>query len=101
MQFTAYGQTIERVDTFCYLEIVFRYNNTFEAAMKQNTGKAKKALFKIEILLNRVDHQVGTRLFDSLLLPILLYGCELWGYENKEQIEVFLKKLFETDAENT
>ena len=23
---TAYGQTIERVDTFCYLAIVFRYN---------------------------------------------------------------------------
>ena len=21
-------------------------------------------------------------LFDSLILPILLYGCEVWGYEN-------------------
>ena len=30
---TAYGQTIERLDTFCYLGIVFRYNNTFQAAM--------------------------------------------------------------------
>ena len=28
---TAYGQTIERLNTFCYLGIVFRYNNTFQA----------------------------------------------------------------------
>ena len=51
----AYGQTIERVDKFCYLGIGFRYNNTFQAAMKQNNDKAKKALFEIEILLSRMD----------------------------------------------
>ena len=88
---TAHGQAIERVDTFCYLGIVFRYNTTFQAAMKHNIDKAKKALFKIDILLSKVELHVRTRLhlFDSLILPILLYGCELWGYENIEQIEVF------------
>ena len=52
---TAYGQTIERVDTFCYLGIVFRYNNTIQAAIKHSIDKAKKALLKIEILLSGVD----------------------------------------------
>ena len=33
-------------------------------------------------------------LFDSLILPILLYGCELWGYENIEQIEVLHRNVF-------
>ena len=62
-----------------------------------------KRLFKIEILLSRVDLQPKTRLhlFYSLILTILLYGCEFWGYENKEQIEVFHRNFFETDAENT
>ena len=71
---TAHGQAIERVDTFCYLGIVFRYNNTFQAAMKYNNDKAKKALFKIDILLSKVELQVRTRLhlFDILILPILL-----------------------------
>ena len=71
--------------------------------MKHNNDKAKKALFKIEILPRRVDLQVKTRLhlFDSLISPILLYGCELWGYENMEQIEIFLSNFFETDAKNT
>ena len=41
---TAHDQAIERVDTFCYLGIVFRYNNTFQAAMKHNIDTAKKAV---------------------------------------------------------
>ena len=92
---TAHGQAIERVVTFCYLGIVFRYNNTFQAPMKHNINKAKKALFKIDIRLSKVELQVRTRLhlFDSLILQILLYGCELWGYENIEQIEVFHRNV--------
>ena len=97
----AHGQIIERVDTTCDLAFVFRHNNTFQAAMKQNIDKAKKALFKVEILLSRVNLQVQTRihLCDNLLLPILLNGCEVWGYAHMEQI--ISHKLFETDAENT
>jgi hypothetical protein len=26
-------------------------------------------------------------LFDTLILPILTYGCEVWGYENNKQLE--------------
>ena len=98
---TAHGQTIERVDTICDLVFVFRHNNTFQAAMKQNIDKAKKALSQVEFLLSRVNLQVKTRihLCDNLLLPILLNGCELWGYEHLEQ--VISHKFFQTDAENT
>ena len=28
-------------------------------------------------------------LFDLMIKPILLYACEVWGYENIEQIEAF------------
>jgi hypothetical protein len=27
------------------------------------------------------------KLFDTLILPILTYGCEIWGYENTKQLE--------------
>ena len=56
-----------------------------------NIDKARKAVFKISVLLNEIDLDVKTRihLFDTLILPILLYGCELWGFENVEQLEVF------------
>ena len=40
------GKALERVDTFCHLGIVFRFNNTFQAAMKYNIDKAKKHCLK-------------------------------------------------------
>ena len=37
------------------------------------------------------------KLFDTSIVPILLYGCEVWGFEDPEMIEVyhrsFLRKL--------
>ena len=32
-------------------------------------------------------------LFDKMILPILLYGCEVWGFENVEKIEIFFRKF--------
>ena len=82
---------IERVDTFCYLGVVFRYNNTFQAAIRNNVDKAKKTLSKLELLLSKIDFGIDTKLhlFDAVIKPILLYGCEVWGFESMEQIEVF------------
>ena len=28
-----------------------------------------------------------------MILPILLYGCEIWGFENLEIIEIFYRKF--------
>ena len=32
-------------------------------------------------------------LFDKMILPVLLYGCEIWGYEDIKEIEVFYRKF--------
>ena len=82
---------IERFDTFCYLGVVLKYNNTFQAALKNNVDKAKKALFKLDVLMSKIDLEIVTKLhlFDVMIKPILLYGCEVWGHEDIEQIEVF------------
>ena len=82
---------IERVDTFTYLGVMLKYNNTFQAAMKHNVEKARKALFKLEMTWLKVDVSLETKihLFDHMIMPILLCRCEIWGYNNFEQIEVF------------
>ena len=82
---------IERVDTFYYLGVVFKNNNTFQAAIKNNVDKAKKALFKLEVLLSKIHFEIDTKLhlFDAVIKPIFFYGCEVWGFESMEQIEVF------------
>ena len=43
------------------------------------------------MLLSKIDFEIDTKLhlFDAVIKPILLYGCEVWGFESMEQIEVF------------
>ena len=38
-----------------------------------------------------IDLQI--KLFDSLVLPILLYGSEIWGYDNHENFEKLQRKF--------
>ena len=82
---------IERADTFTYLGVMLKYNNTFQADIKHNVEKARKALFKLEMTWLKVDVSLETKIHicDHMIMPILLYRCEIWGYNNFEQIEVF------------
>ena len=92
------GHVIERVDNFCYLGVVFKYNNTFQIAIKNNVTKAKKALFETtsELIGHYLSVVAKLHLFDSLITPILLYGCEVWGYKNLVQLEVFHRNFLKT-----
>ena len=53
--------------------------------------EAKRALHKLAVYSGKIEIEVETQLhlFDALIKPNLLYGCEVWGYEIVEQIEVF------------
>ena len=45
--------------------------------------------------MSKIDREIDTKLhlFDVMIKPILLYGCEVWGYQNSEQIEIFLRNF--------
>ena len=48
--------------------------------------QAKKALFAMRrrcALLGIRDPALKCKLFDTLVLPILSYGCEVWGVDTK------------------
>ena len=89
---------LERVDSFCYLEVIFKYNNTFQLTIKNKIDKAKKALFKLRAETSGYELAIQTKLhlFDSIILLILTYGCEVWGHELYEQIEIFYRKFLRT-----
>lgn len=54
--------------------------------MLDQANKALYALYrKIRNLAIPIDLQL--KLFDSLITPILVYSCEVWGFENKQGIE--------------
>lgn len=77
------GNVIETVNSYSYLGIVLKCNGSFNLAMSTLAEKARKAYFKIKktIGLNN-PCKLLEKLFDSLILPISLYCCEIWGLES-------------------
>ena len=51
-------------------------------------SKASKAMYSLIQKGRRLKLPTDIlKLFDSCVAPILLYGCEVWGYENTDIIE--------------
>ena len=88
-QFRLGTSVISICDEFKYLGVVFSKSRSFYKAMKHNVEHAKKALYllykRIRNLHLPLDLQL--HLFDYTILPILLYGCEIWGFQNVQIIE--------------
>lgn len=91
---------IEIVRQYKYLGVIFSRGGSFAATVKHNCEQATKAMFvlirKVRSLNLSIDLQLD--LFEKMIKPILLYGCEVWGYCNTSLIErvqlKFLKSIF-------
>ena len=74
---------------FKYLGVTFSQSRSFYKSIKLNVEKAKRALHLLYKRINNlhipIDLQV--QLFNHTILPILLYGCEIWGFHNTNLIE--------------
>ena len=74
---------------FKYLGVIFSKNRSFYKARKHNVDQAKKAM---HLLYKRIRNlnlplDLQLHLFDHTILPIALFGCELWGSDNIKLIE--------------
>ena len=89
---------IDIVDDLMYLGIRFHYNDSFKKAISKQVIQARKALYSMLVKAKRLQLSVDTQchLFDHLVLPILLYGSEVWGFECIKQIEIFHRKFLRT-----
>ena len=86
---------LDVVDEYVYLGVKFNYNGKYKKMIQKQITQARKALCcmlaKARKLQLPIDIQC--QLFDNLVLPVLLYGSEVWGYEDLLQIEVFHRKF--------
>ena len=89
---------LEVVSEYAYLGTVFNYNNRFSKAINKQVTQAKKAMFALLTKTRRLSlpTDVICDLFDKTVLPILLYGCEIWGFSNVNEIEVFYRRFLKT-----
>ena len=86
---------LEIVDSFKYLGIHFSYNGKFTVAIDSLGSMAERAMYslfkKARSLKLPVDIQF--HLFDRVVLPIMLYSCEVWGFSNIAPLEKLHRKF--------
>ena len=79
------------LQNFQYLGIIFSCKGSFNDAKSHPVQQARKAMFivlrKARKLNLPIDMQL--ELFDTMVVPILLYGAEVCGFENFNIIENF------------
>ena len=64
--------------------------------LKSLSQQAERAIFTITKIKNKCGDlpvEISFHLFDKLVLPILLYGAEVWGYERRDSIEAVHTKF--------
>ena len=87
--FTFDEKNLEVVNEYKYLGILFSANGIFYKARVKLKEQANRAMFsllsKCRSLRLNVDVQI--ELFDKMILPIMLYASEVWGYENIDLLE--------------
>ena len=79
--FTLNGKIIDIVDQYQYLGLKLRPSGSMRFATEELFDKANRAWFSISNVVythKRMEVNNVFRIFDSLVTPVALYGCEFW-----------------------
>jgi len=75
---------LDNVTRYKYLGVIFQASGSFSEAQRELYNKGQKAFFKLRRAFGANCPSVSTlfHIFDHTIVPILLYGCEIWGTFN-------------------
>lgn len=80
---------MEIVNNFKYLGVTFFKNNSFNLNFNDLYDKAIKAMYSCIGKCRKHNLAIDCKLdmFDKIVQPIFLYGCEVWGFQKTKLIE--------------
>ena len=83
------GQELSVDDNFVYLGTTFSYNGRFTSNNQRLFDQARKAMFSVLKKSRKLQLPVDIQLqmIETLVLPILMYGSEVTGFENHNMLE--------------
>ena len=85
---------LDNVESYKYLGIIFHKSNRFTKARNMLYIQAEKVMyFVLRQGRYHISIQCQLKLFDSMVLPVLLYGSEIWGFENVSLMEEICNKF--------
>ena len=89
INFTIGDENIEIVKEFKYLGVTFTHNGNFNKNLIDLKEQGNRAMFSIikKARKGKLPIDIQFDLFDKVVMPVMLYGCEVWGYKNLEVLE--------------
>ena len=77
------AQLINIFTNYKYLGVLFNYNGSFKEAIRDRCKLASSAMFSLlkKARNDRLPLDIQLELFEKCVKPVLLYGCEIWGFE--------------------
>ncbi len=95
---------LELVEHFKYLGLIINFNVSSNYWAEKNASRAMYELIgKSRKLILQIDLQ--NELFDTMIVPIMLYGCKVWGPENYTETQTlhltFLKHILRVHGRTT
>ena len=86
-----YGNiTIQSAKEYCYLGIIYTLSGSFTKAQNELRTKGLRAYFSLKQMVDTKSLSVEShlRLFNSLIVPIITYCCQIWLFDTS-----FLKMI--------
>ena len=84
---------VQVVNEYTYLGIIFHQSCRFTSAINKRKDQGRKALHSLLWKVKRLNlpFEIAIELFERLVIPVILYGAEIWGFDNIKPLEVFYK----------
>ena len=83
------NKELEVVSQFSYLGLNFSKNGLNSNCIKDRKVKAEKSMFGtlVKCKKNELDFELCLEMFNKIVLPCILYGSEIWGFNNIIELE--------------
>ena len=92
------GEEVEVVSSFKYLGITISNKGRYNSSIKENVNKARRAFYSQmrHVKQNNLPLSTHIEMFLKAVDPILLFGSEIWGFENLASLEKFRIRCLKT-----
>lgn len=85
------GTQLKVVDHYVYLGVAFYSNGCFRRSIHQQVLLARGALNALLVKTSLLGLPVDLvlEIYEGTVLPVLLYGSEIWGFSDLKEVETF------------
>jgi len=94
------NSSIDRVEEFKYLGTMLTDQNSIQEEIKSRLKLGNTCYHSVQNLLSSrlLSKNLKIKIYRTIILPVVLYGCETWSDIEKHRLRVFqnrvLRKVF-------